>query len=150
MAVTLWRISNHQSLDGTGGVHTSGRWHTEGQPIVYCAPNPATALLEILVHWELGIDELPVSVRYLEVAVPDSQFTDRILPSVLGAFWRTNLDETRRVGDEWLRSGRSALLAVPCAIVPETWNVLINPMHPGAKRIRILRVHKQSLDDRLV
>jgi RES domain-containing protein len=150
MAVTLWRISNHQSLDGTGGLRTSGRWHTEGHPIVYCAPNPATALLEILVHWQLEIDELPVSVRYLEVVAPDSQSTARILPSALGASWRVKPNETRRVGDEWLRSGRSALLAVPCAIVPETWNVLINPLHPGAKRIRIRCVHRQPLDDRLV
>jgi RES domain-containing protein len=148
--VTLWRISNHQSLDGTGGLYASGRWHTAGQPVVYCVPNPATALLEILVRWELEIEELPVSISYLEVAVPDSQLPDRILPAVLSASWRADPEETRRVGDEWLRSSRSALLAVPCAIVPETWNVLINPLHPGARRIRILRVHQQPLDERLV
>jgi RES domain-containing protein len=41
------------NVDGRGGLQASGRWHTCGQRIVYCAPDPATALLEILVHAEI-------------------------------------------------------------------------------------------------
>src|SRR2546429_6312150 len=35
----LWRISNHTTLDGRGGLYASGRWHTEGRPIVYLSEN---------------------------------------------------------------------------------------------------------------
>ena len=63
--MTLWRISEHAALDGGGGLSFSARWHTAGRRIVYCAPNPATALLEVLVHTEIRIENVPVSFRYL-------------------------------------------------------------------------------------
>ena len=46
----VWRFSQHDSLDGRGGLLASARWHTRGKEILHCAPNPATAVLEILVH----------------------------------------------------------------------------------------------------
>ena len=45
---------------------------------------------------------------------------------------------TRRKGDEWLIADQSALLEVPSVILPETFNLLLNPRHPDAERITIL------------
>jgi len=36
---------------------------------------------------------------------------------------------SRAVGDRWLRDRRSVALRVPSVIVPQSWNVLINPAH---------------------
>ena len=146
----LWRISNHPALDGGGGLRAPGRWHTRGRRIVYCAPNPATALLEVLVHAEIDMEDIPVAFRYLEIDVPDSIPAEAMDPAALPSNWRTNLEATRQAGDEWLHSGRTALLRVPSAIVPLTWNILINPRHPDSARIRILHVHEQGIDPRLV
>jgi len=145
--VTLWRISNHATLDGAGGLRAAGRWHTRGARIVYCAPNPAAALLEILVHAEMEIEGIPVAYRWLEIDAPDSVATETADP---GPAWRGQPAATRRLGGQWLAASRSALLRVPSAIVPETWNVLINPLHAGAARIRVVRVHEQTIDRRLV
>ncbi len=57
---------------------------------------------------------------------------------------------TRPFGDEWLRAGRTALLRVPSAIVPATWNVLLNPQHPDNAKVRIVRTHEQPIDRRLI
>jgi RES domain-containing protein len=49
----------------------SARWHTRGREILYCAPNPATALLEILVH---GLVREPAALaghRFIKREVPD-------------------------------------------------------------------------------
>lgn len=46
-------------------------------------------------------------------------------------------------------SREERLLAVPCAVVPETDNYLLNPMHPDCSRIRIARVATYRLHDRL-
>ena len=54
----LWRISNHLSLAGEGGLRASGRWYSRGRRIVYCAQSPAAALLEILVHFEIDVSDL--------------------------------------------------------------------------------------------
>jgi len=148
--VILWRISDHLRLDGAGGLRFSARWHSAGRPIVYCAPNPATALLEILVHTEIRIENVPVNFRYLEIDAPDSLAVEQVNTGDLYRSWRTDLAITRRVGDRWLRSGSTALLRVPSLIVPATWNVLINPVHPESRQLRIVHVHRHGLDPRLI
>lgn len=146
--MTLWRVSNHASLDGTGGLRASGRWHNRGKRIVYCAPNPATALLEILVHAEIDIQDIPATIRYLEIEAPDTIGVESLDVSAGGARWQQ--EKSRRAGDEWLSSKRSALLRVASVIVPATWNILINPAHSESRHIRIVRTHRHSFDHRLL
>jgi RES domain-containing protein len=146
--VTLWRATNHASLDGTGGLRASGRWHHRGKRIVYCAPNPATALLEILVHAEIDIQDIPVTIRCLEIEAPDSIAVESLDASGAGAAWQQ--EKSRQVGDDWLSSKRTALLRVPSVVVPATWNVLINPAHSESRHLRIVRTHRHPFDRRLL
>jgi RES domain-containing protein len=134
----LWRISNHSTLDGRGGLHASARWHSQGHAIVYLASSPAGALVEILVHLELDPQRLPLNYRMLKADAPDDTQPGRINASTLPATWRDDLTLTRNLGDEWLIAGSSALLEVPSAILPETFNLLLNPRHPDAQRVSVL------------
>lgn len=145
----LWRISNHADLTGRGGLFASGRWHTRGQPIVYLAESPAGALMEALVHLELNATDLPASYQLLKVTVPSGVTTARCKLSVLGDQWQEDLRRTQQVGDAWLARGSTALLRVPSAVVPETWNWLLNPAHPHAAKIRITWARHYPWDDRL-
>ncbi len=145
----LWRISNHATLDAGGGLRASSRWHSRGRRIVYCAPNPATTLLEVLVHAEIDVEDLPVTYHHLEIEAPDSISVQSVSPEDPGSEGRFDIERSRRIGDAWLRSGQSALLLVPCVIVPATLNVLINPQHPDSAQIRIVRVHKRPINPRL-
>ncbi len=142
--MTVWRISNHSTLDGGGGLRASGRWHTCRQRVVYCAPNPATALLEILVHAEIDFEDLPVTYKYLEIDVAESTSREILDPSALDPGWSAKLEDTRKIGDEWLHSRRTALLLVPSAIVPATMNIVLNPAHPAVSGIKIARTHMQT------
>ncbi len=137
--MTIWRISNHATLDGGGGLRASNRWHTRGRRVVYCAPNPAAALLEILVHAEIDLDDIPLTYKYLEIHVPERTSRESI----------TTTAAAQKRGDAWLAQNRTALLLVPC-VIPETTNILINPRHPDSARIKIKRVHQQSTDTRLI
>lgn len=117
---------------------------------MYCAPNPATALVEILVHIEVDADDLPDPLQYLEIEAPDSVPLETLEAGALGRKWQTNSEATRRAGDEWLYSRRTALLRVPSVTVPATWNVLINPQHPDSGQIRVAHVHHHGIDPRLL
>jgi RES domain-containing protein len=146
----LWRISNHATLNGHGGLFASARWHTQGRRIVYLADSPAVALLEVLVHLEVTESVLPDSYQLLRAGVADSVSNDRLDGSALPVGWEDDPSATRRVGDQWLAEGRSALLAVPSAIVPETWNCLLNPDHADASGVKIEWTRRFPYDGRLL
>jgi RES domain-containing protein len=143
----LWRISNHASLSGDGGLYASGRWHTRGRRVVYLADHPASALLEVMVHLEVDAEDLPRDYQLLGVDVPDG------IPAAfigLPDGWRDDVASTRALGDAWLREGSSALLPVPSSIVPEARNYLLNPAHADAARIAIVESQRAAFDPRLM
>ena len=148
--MTLWRISDHPELNGAGGLYRGARWHSLGRRVVYCAPNPATALVEVLVHIESDPDELPDPLQYLEIDAPDAVSTETVDLDSLGSDWEQNQAATRRAGDQWLEARKTALLQVPSVIVPATWNILVNPEHVESAQFNIVRVHSQRIDPRLV
>ena len=96
------------------------------------------------------MEDIPVTFRYMEIEAPDSVAAETTDTNALGAAWQTSLEATRRAGDDWLRSRRTALLRVPSVIVPATWNVLINPQHPDSAHIRITQIHDHCIDPRLL
>lgn len=122
----------------------------QGSRVVYCAPNPATSLVEVLVHFETDSEDLPDPLQYLEIEAPDLISMGTVNVDALGRNWQRNLEATRRAGDEWLHAGRAALFRVPSVIVPATWNLLINPRHPDSAQIRTTRIHHHPIDPRLL
>jgi len=148
MAV-YWRISNHADLSGKGGRVASARWHTAGRRIVYLAESPASAMLELLVHIEYDVDDLPEKFTLLKISAPDALNTPILDPSK-NPRWRELREYTRVLGDKWLAGGESVLAKVPSAVVPHTWNYLLNPEHPDAKLVRIDLRSRESLDTRLL
>lgn len=142
--MNLWRISNSATLNGLGGTLQSARWHTKGRAIVYTADHPASAPLEMLANLDVGL--LPDTFRLLKISVPDE-----IAPETVMAVsnWLDDISLSRAVGDQWLRDGRSLLLQVPSAILPDVFNILINPLHPDAQRLKIEDVQSVPLDQRL-
>ncbi|MGB9367406.1 MAG: RES family NAD+ phosphorylase [Xanthobacteraceae bacterium] len=146
----LWRISNHASLSGEGGLHASGRWHTRGRRVVYLADHPASALLEVMVHLEIDSEDLPTHYQLLGVDVPDDLSITRLDKRELADGWREQVAVTRTLGDNWLRDASAALLCVPSAIVPDASNYLLNPAHPGAARISLTSAMRAAFDSRLM
>jgi RES domain-containing protein len=142
----LWRISRHRDLSGAGGLKVSGRWHYAGQPIVYLAGSPPTALLEVCVH--TCASDVPPEFTLLKIEGPDVEVSI-IKPEDWPQDWRTHLEATRDLGTAWLEAKEEVLLQVPSAIVPETANFLFNPMHTGAAEFRITDEFAYSFDIRL-
>ena len=145
----LWRISNYSSLSGEGGLLYSARWHTAGHRVVYLAESPAGAMIEALVHLELDEVDWPRTYQLLQVEFPPELHVETLKPTPVRR-WRNSLEATRKLDDEWLRARRSALARVPSAILPETWNVLLNPEHVDAKQVRMVRTVRAQYDPRLL
>jgi RES domain-containing protein len=148
--VRLWRISNFVDLSGQGGLLGSGRWHSRGRRVVYLADHPAAALLEVLVHLEVDPTELPDAFQLLAVDVPNEVASEAIKETALPTGWKQDFSATRAAGDRWLSECKTALLHAPSAIVPSSFNCLLNPAHADAAAVKIGQVIRAPFDARLL
>ncbi len=140
----LWRIAAEtrlyasRDLSGAGAAKNPGRWNAEGEPVVYCAPTIAVAVLETSAHVDSA--GLPMNRFIIEISVPDSvwdQRRERLDLLKLPPAWdaipagKASIE----LGSAWLRSGLSAILLLPSVIVFEEPIALINPGHVDSKKI---------------
>ena len=144
--MVLWRISRHRDLSGQGGLKAPGRWHYPGQPIVYLAESPASALLEVCVH--TSASDAPPEFTLLKIEGPTLE-VPAVAPGQLAQNWQRAQTLTRDLGTVWLRKRETVLLKIPSAIVPETANFLFNPVHPDAAQFRIVEFFSYPFDVRL-
>lgn len=144
----LWRISDYPDLSGQGGLLASGRWHSKGRRIIYTADHPASAMLEVLVRFGLGSPDVPTRFQLIGIDIDDSASIRHLSEGDLGPSWRTA--DTRSIGDAWLASNESLLLAVPSAVAPRATNVLINPSHPDIALATVAETMRVAWDERLL
>jgi len=152
--ITVWRISKlkyaQTAYSGEGARREAGRWHAAGDRVVYTSSSAALAALEVLVHTDT--DLLP-HTAYVAIPADITSRTKviRLDASELPLNWQgiPSPPELREIGTRWLRERKSAVLAVPSAVVPFEWNYLLNPEHPAFKTIRIGTPQAFHFDSRL-
>jgi RES domain-containing protein len=143
----LWRVSRHRDLAGAGGLRAPGRWHERGVPVVYLAESPAGALLESCAH--TSANDVPPRYILLGIEVSRGVSQGVVDAGSLPADWISRPEVTREIGTTWLRARRSCLLRIPSALVPATFNVMLNPIHADAARLRIVSRVKYPFDPRI-
>lgn len=157
MTISVWRIGTDaptytsDDLSGTGSKLTGGRWNRIGIPVVYTSMSIALACLETFVHLDtLGIPLNRYLVR-VDIPKPVWQKAVQFDAASLSIGWdatppgKVSLD----IGDQWLAGNTSSLLFVPSIIVPQEYNVLINPNHPDTASILATKVSKWLYDPRM-
>ena len=151
--ISAWRIEKSKwaagAFSGDGAAAWGGRWNSPGSRVVYVSQNLAMAVLEKFVHLEhprLAAGEfVKFSIRFDEVPIA------RIPANSLPAGWQSPV-ETRaaqKVGDDWIAENKTAILALPSAILPEEENYLLNPQHADFQRLLISPVCRFDFDPRL-
>lgn len=154
--VTLWRIATDtpgyeaHDLSGKGAEASGGRWNRRGMPLVYSSSSRALACLETLVH--LAKHPLPLNRYLVKIAVPAAAWTNAVeLDAATLVGWdaepagKASLDW----GAAWVGGGKSLLARVPSVLVPEEFNVLINPAHADIARVKAGKVRLWVYDARL-
>ena len=91
--------------------------------------------------------KLPSTYTLIEIEVP-AEMAARELSSP-SPDWREKPALTRAMGESWLTSLETPLARVPSAIVPRTWNYLLNPEHGDAAQVKIVSVIREAFDMRL-
>lgn len=128
------------AFDGEGARRYGGRWNHVGVPAVYTAAHLSLAVLEILVHVSAE-DDLPADLVAIAADLPGDLGIDRMGVDELPSDWRrTPAPPTlAERGTAWLTASRTAVLAVPSAVIPGETNYILNPAHPDFRRIVVHR-----------
>jgi RES domain-containing protein len=138
------------TLSGIGASLTRGyRWNSLNTQLVYTAESRALATLEVSVHLDLS-EDLPTDRYYVEIEIPADVTILEVILEDLPPEWDAKPPTfiTQTIGDDFVLQGEAAVLKVPSSIVPQEFNYLINPNHPEAKRIKVIRITSMNFDPR--
>ncbi len=147
--MTLYRFANKTygaSLDGEGARLKGGRWNSKGVPVVYTSTTISLSLLELLIH-SVSYDEIKSNIL-VRIQIPDSLSPQ---PSLLKlkSGWQQDTGYSQFIGTEFLISRSSLLFRVPSSIIPDESNILINPLHPDIKKVKVTAAAPFHFDSRL-
>lgn len=150
----IWRIGKARYaatlFSGEGSLLVGGRWHHQGECVVYTSESHSLAQLESLVHFRRR-RKLPPLVEACAL-VPDGIRIEEIDLRSLPARWNHTLPYDRvtaDLGSAWFQSQKSAVLRVPSALARGS-NYLLNPLHPDFKRIQLSKPSQFRYDLRLL
>lgn len=153
----VWRIYDHRAayalqptfdpLAGQGAALYPGRWNRTGVRILYTSQSPELAMLELLTKLTPATFGLRLAV---EIDLPADARVQDATPTMLEQLLRGENSDTQAYGSEWAAEGNGLVLKVPSAVLPISYNYLVNPLHPHAQRLAIVRQVEVSMDPRLV
>lgn len=149
----VWRLCKAKwaatALSGVGAAEFPGRWNTGGQKIVYTASSQALAALEMLAHVEDGGYLRRAHFVIISVDIPEALVQ---IPKRLPARWSALPPNraSRKFGDRFLTAALLPAMRVPSAVVPDEFNYLLNPLHPGFDKFEIGKPERFRFDPRLL
>ena len=152
-APSAWRIDRAKweatSFDGAGAAAEGGRWNSTGVRVVYASAHLSMAAQEKYVHLPKPV---PAAMTFVKFRIDfGSVAVKRLDPASLPAGWRDSPPTiaSQQIGNQWVLSGETAILAVPSALIPEEENYLLNPLHPDFRKITIHPSEPFFFDPRL-
>lgn len=147
----VYRISSAlyiKDLTGLGPKTYGGRWNFKGIPAIYTSETRALAALEFLVHVKTRTAD---NLKIATISVPDSIVPLGFRIETFPKGWRDHPPPVKlaEIGTDWLKSLKSLLLRVPSAVIPNEFNLIINPMHKDMKYVKIIHVENFTYDKNL-
>ena len=138
-------------IAGTGGLYSSGRWHSAGKRIVYVSQNLSLAAHELLVHYPKRKHSLKFAMCSIDIPGALVMSLPAFGVTTLPAGWDSQPPRhaSQAIGDSWLTAKASAVLEVPSVIIPGEFNYLLDPMHPDFGAIKAADPKPFSFDPRL-
>jgi len=145
----VYRIVHKKYSKGLYASGLKGRWNSAGRKVIYTAESIALAFLENMVRRQgVGFNK---DFKIMFIKIPDRVIISEIDLSALKDGWRNFNDYSRcqPLGDKWYDEGKTMVLKVPSAVLPETFNYVINSESPDYNLIKLIDVTALVPDDRI-
>lgn len=135
------------AFSGEGARLVGGRWNLAGTPLVYTSESLSLAALETFVH----LQPVDKRIRYVwfQVTIPANVAIDKL--ASIPKSWRDSppSEATQSAGSRWAKQAAAPALRVPSILVPGEYNLLLNPLHPQFKRLKMSKPQPFEFDGRL-
>jgi RES domain-containing protein len=124
-------------FDGEGAYRFGGRWSSPGTRIAYAAEHLSLAMVEYFVH--IDASDPPKDLVVAAADIPDRVSRVVLTTRELPPNWRQvpAPPGLAAIGDAFAAERKSAILALPSALVPSESNWLLNPLHPEFAEVRL-------------
>ena len=140
----------YATLDGVGGLHSSGRWHNKGTRVIYTSESSALAAWEYIVH--IGtLSLLPNDLVLLEIDIPEYNIIELPIKDLVDG-WNgfPFKDETMNVCSIYFNTNKAFAIKVPSVVIPNSFNYVLNPNHPKINQCKIIEMAPFAYDSRLI
>jgi RES domain-containing protein len=149
----VYRITKkeHAALDGMGGLYGPGRWHRKGCLVIYASEHASLAAWEKIVH-VASFENLSANLLLVKIEIPDEIEIQTVPPYVLVKGWDSFpfCNETVGYGTSFLQKKEYPALKVPSAIIPDEFNIILNPLHPDIQACKIISSNPFIFDKRIL
>jgi RES domain-containing protein len=127
----------------------AGRWNGNGRKVIFCAESIALAFLENMVRRQgVGFND---DFKTMILDIPDDLGLQTFTSKQLPAGWRdiTDYSKCQPIGNSWYDDGILPILRIPSAVLPESFNLVINTIHPDFKKIKLVKTTDLIPDERI-
>lgn len=139
--MSIWfRGAQNQQGDGVfageGGLFVAGRWNHKGTKAIYCSQSISLCTLEWLSHNGLSVSGF--SYYKFSIEIPDELIIKYTI-SDLPKDWKNTSSpiSNRDFAAKNFYDLRGYLaMAIPSVIVPEEFNLVINPLHDAFAHVK--------------
>ena len=148
----VYRITKKEyaPLNGMGGLYGPGRWHKKGNPVIYTSEHASLAAWEKIVHVS-SIENLPTDLFLIKIEIPEQTKIQPVPQKMLVKGWNSYpfSSETIEFGTSFLRKKEYLALKVPSAIIPDEYNIILNPLHPDIRDCNVIKETTFLFDRRI-
>ena len=126
-----------------------GRWNSLGKKVIYAAESIPLAFLENMIRRQgVGFNN---DFKIMVIEISDKTLISEIDVSKLEDGWRgfNDYSKCQPLGDKWYNSGKTMVLKVPSAMLPESFNYVINSEHSGFGLIKLIATTDLVPDERI-
>ena len=130
----LCKSKHKNDLSGSGASLAGGKWNNKGVEMLYACGTRALCTAEVAVHLPLG--EIPDEYFLLTIQIPNNVKIKIIKNSELPDNWNSYpySSFTQKIGDDFIKESKYAVLKVPSAVVQGEYNFLVNPSHKDFRK----------------
>ncbi|NOU58881.1 RES family NAD+ phosphorylase [Marinifilum caeruleilacunae] len=138
-----------EDISGYGSKMVGGRFNSKGRAVVYTSSSISLSIVEVLAHY--SIETSPKDLSLVTISFPEDSIKIKSAED-LDSSWKDTPVSTyaKSIGDAWIDSLESLVLAVPSVVNPYEVNYIINPNHPRFNEVTIEKVEDWFFDDRLI